>query len=201
MNSCECSEHMRSITSKAEFLQKFYQKKISKNFTKFNYYNAITIRLNTHPSSRYGVTNEELVLQTLNEVVGSGVVMDYCWEMTKTCQLHLHALSGHSTQLYRKEAIMTAKEKFPGLKNYSIHIVSIKNQREVMYWLQYLHKGGIQDVRPLYYRLTQFYHDPSLRVEDFEDLADYDIEYNTSTKHFNYVDSSKVKFMTDNKQK
>lgn len=199
MNSCERSEHTRSvITNKAEFLQRYFGKKMSKNnFMKIKYYNAITIRLNTHPSKKNGVTNEELVAQTLHEIVGEGILMDYCWELTKTCQLHLHALSGHENQIYRKEVIKTAKAKYPVLKNYSIYISDIKNQREVSYWLQYLHKTGHSDVRPLYYRLCKFYHDPDLRVEDFENLADYDIEYNTSTQHFEYVDTSKVKFMSD----
>jgi len=198
MNSCEHSEHTRSVTSKAEFLQKYYNNKTSKNCQTINYYNAITIRLNTHPSKKNGVVNEELVFNALNEIVGDGVLFDYCWELTRTCQLHLHALSGHENQIFRKEVIFNVKGKYPELKNYVIFLSKIPNRREVQYWKQYLKKGGENtDIRPLYYRMCKFYHDPELILEDFEDMADYDIEYNAQTKHFEYIDSSKVTFVSD----
>lgn len=194
MKSCESSEHTRSVTTRAEFLQKYFSKKTSK---KIKYYNAITIRLNTHPSKKNGIVNEELVFNALNDIVGNGVILDYCWELTKTCQLHLHALSGHENQIFRKEVIFNVKGKYPQLKNYVIFLSKIPNKREVEYWIQYLAKCGNTDIRPLYYRMCKFYHDPELILEDFEDMANYDIEYNAQTKHFEYIDSSKVKFVSD----
>lgn len=197
MNSSERSEDTRSVTTKAEFLQKYFNLNYCDIKTsKKKYYNAITIRLNTHPSKKTGVTNEDLIFIALNKIVGeNGIIIDYCWELTKTCQLHLHALSVSKDEIYRKDAISAVKSKYAALRNYSIYIESIKTKKEVGYWTQYLQKGGNKDIRPLYYRLCKFYHDPDLIVEDFEDLAHFDIEFNKTTQHFEYIDASKVRFL------
>lgn len=191
-HSCEQSEHCTNST-KAEILNKYFNK-TSKKFTNLPYYNAVTIRLNTHPSKKDGITNEETVFQALNYLIGEDAYYEsYCWEMTSGCQLHLHALVLSQNQIYRKDSIAATKKKFGGMSKYSIYIQAIKRPCEVDYWRMYMKKAGDLDPRPLYYRLIQFYHNPDLIVEDFEDLADYDIEFNRNTGHFQFIDSSKVK--------
>lgn len=196
MNSSEHSEDCISY-NKAEIMNKYFNKNI-KEFSK-PYFNAVTIKLNTHPSKAHGVVNTDLVFYALHIILESasknsqvGYVDGYVWELDKHCQLHLHCLLITPWQILRKDAISAAKSKYSGLKNYSIYIQSIMKPEEVIYWQLYMKKQKF-DPRDLYYRLTRFYHDPDLQLEDFEDLADHDIEFNKLTGHFEYIDSSKVK--------
>jgi len=202
MNSSELvriNDSYNQSKSKADFLNSFYVNKKPLRNSSLKYSTAVTIRLNTHPSKKGGITNEDLILEALNKLSNypnfGCYIINYCWEMTKSCQLHLHARLAHEHQFMRKDALIYVRKTVSGLQKYSIYLQALKSKEEIKYWDLYLTKGGTEnDIRPLYWRIINFYHNPDLILEDFEDLADYDIEYNRRTQHFDFIDSAKVRF-------
>lgn len=177
--SCERSEHC--IT----------RKKPLKNSPKFT---AVTIKLNTAPWMKNGTVNEETVYQIIHEIYKCAkapvVLHPVKWELDTKCQLHAHTTIETPKTLFRNQILKHIKERL-NVSNYSTYLKPIAND-ELQYWQQYLNKVK-HDVRPIYYRIIQFYRNPKV-VEDFSDLADYDIEYNSKTGHFQYIDCCKVKF-------
>ncbi len=176
--------------------------------TKKKFHSAVTIKLNTAPWKRNGIVNEETVYQIIHSIFQSQnepnptftnhvaqdlsiILLPVKWELDSKCQLHLHTTIETSKPIYRKRTLKFIKDNVKNSKNYSTYIKPISHD-ELDYWLRYLAKTKI-DVRPLYYRIITYYHAQPQVIEDFSDIADYDVEYNSKTSHFEYIDSSKVK--------
>ncbi len=176
--SCERSEH---------FLTK---KKPLKKSTRFT---AVTIKLNTAPWKHGGTVNEETVHKILDKIrPDSSYLYPIKWELDSKCQLHCHTTIESPKTLFRNQVLSAIKEDLPESQRYSVYLKAIE-KAELVYWLAYCNKHH-DDIRPIYYRLQQYYHYKPLVTEDFSDLADYDIEYNSKTQHFQYIDNSKGKF-------
>ena len=185
--SCERSEH--SYNNK-----KPLKKTTSKSPKK--HYSAVTIKLNTAPWNKGGIVNEEIVYQIIHSIYKSQnqetvVLHPVKWELDTKCQLHLHTTIETTRPIYRNKTLKYIKDNVPSSKNYSTYIKPISHD-ELKYWLAYLAKTKV-DIRPLYYRIVTFYHAQPQVIEDFSDLADYDVEFNTRSGHFQYIDSCKVK--------
>ena len=139
-----------------------------------------------------GTVNEETVYQIIHNIYKACkapvVVHPVKWELDTKCQLHCHTTVETPKPIFRNKVLSYIKEHLPDAKNYSTYIKPIAND-ELRYWQQYCNKVKI-DVRPLYYRIVQFYRNPKV-IEDFSDLADYDVEFNTKTEHFQHIDSGK----------
>jgi len=182
--SCERSEHCNHTNKKSR----------KKNLKKYFY--AITIKLNTAPWKYGGTVNEEDVHSICHLISKSTTKNDYptlafydkAWELDSKCQLHLHTTIATERAVYRKRILELLKLD-PRYKNYSIFIQPLPPD-EVDYWQRYCAKA--RDAREVYYRLQQYYNKPEI-IEDFSELADLDIEYDTANKHFIYIDSSKTK--------
>lgn len=184
--SCEQSEHCNNTTKIS----------VKKNLKKYFY--ALTIKLNTAPWKRGGTVSGEDVYFIVNQVIRStGYKNNYhsyplpshsAWELDSKCQLHLHTIVNTERAIYRKRIQQEIKTD-PRLKNYSVFIQPL-DLNEVDYWQRYCSKS--RDMREIYYRLQQFYQNPEI-IEDFSELADLDIEYDTANRHFIYVDTSKTK--------
>ena len=172
-------------------------------------FSAVTIKLNTAPWKPNGVTNEETIAQILYALkqncrhIGPHGHLSYIfqhppkWELDSKCQLHAHATIQTVGPIYRNKAIAQIKETLPHTKPYAIYIKTINSSQELAYWRAYCEKTTF-DPRPLYYRICAYYHSKPRVIEDFSDLADYDVEYNSKTRHFEYIDSSKVKLFETN---
>lgn len=179
---CESSEHF--TTNKKPL-------KISPKFT------AVTIKLNTAPWKPGGTVNEETVfkiLHRINSMESESYLFNQFpvkWELDSKCQLHCHTTVATKKILYRNKVLAKIKEDIPEAARYSIFLKPLA-KAELEYWVAYCNKHK-DDIRPLYYRIQQYYHNPKV-IEDFSDLADYDIEYNTKTGHFQYIDNTKAKF-------
>lgn len=183
--SCEQSEHCNHTTKIS----------VKKNLKKYFY--ALTIKLNTAPWKHGGTVSGEDVYQIVNKVIQSTLKKDDssyhlinldAWELDSKCQLHLHTLVNTERAIYRKRIQQEIKAD-PRYKNYSVFIQPLEIN-EVDYWQRYCSKS--RDMREIYYRLQQFYQNPEI-IEDFSELADLDIEYDTANRHFIYVDTSKAK--------
>ena len=169
-----------------------YKKKPLKKSGKFT---AVTIKLNTAPWKHGGTVNEETVhkiLDVINWRQLLSVLYPIRWELDSKCQLHCHTTIESPKTLFRNQVLEAIKEAIPEAKNYSVYLKPIE-KAELEYWLAYCNKHK-DDIRPIYYRLQQYYHYKPLVIEDFSDLADYDIEFNSKTQHFQYIDNSKGKF-------
>lgn len=157
-------------------------------------FSAVTIKLNTAPWKHGGTVNEETVYQIIHNIYKACqcdiILHPVKWELDSHCQLHCHTTVETPKTIFRNKILTYIKEHLD-VKNYSTYIKPIANG-ELGYWQQYCNKVK-KDVRPLYYRIIQFYRNPK-ELEDFSDLADYDCEYNTKTGHFQHIDSSKSKF-------
>ncbi len=184
--SCERSEHCNNSNKTS----KKYSKKKPLVFS------AVTIKLNTAPWKPNGVTNEETILQILHSLSPNQVVIPK-YELDSKCQLHAHATVQTAGPIFRNKAIATIKETLPHTKPYAIYIKAITSSTELTYWHAYCRKTNF-DPRPLYYRICAYYHSKPRVIEDFSDLADFDVEYNSKTRHFEYIDTSKVKLFETN---
>ena len=179
------NEHELCNTSKSSI------KKPLKNSSKFT---AVTIKLNTAPWKYNGTVNEETVYQIIHNLYKACdapvVLHPVKWELDTKCQLHCHTTLETKKTVFRNKVLSYIKEHLD-VPNYHIFLKPIANQ-ELVYWQAYCNKVKV-DVRPLYYRIVQFYRNPKV-IEDFSDLADYDIEYNSKTGHFQHIDTCKAKF-------
>lgn len=186
------------------------EKSLKKNLKKF--YTACTVKLSTAPWKQGGTVNEEyylLIIHKLSHIIVDMINDDpyiqiygcnigkICWELDTNCQLHIHTVYQTFKPVYRTKVIKTLKEQYPKqTKNTSIFLQDIKTDEEVYYWQLYCEKNNKgTDYRELYYRLQHFYHNKLNGdvIEDFSDLADYDIEYDSKLEHFKFIDSSKCK--------
>ena len=177
----------QSCEVKRAFLNK---KKPLKNSAKFT---AVTIKLNTAPWKHGGTVNEETVHKILDKIrPDNSILYPIKWELDSKCQLHCHTTIESPKTLFRNQVLSSIREDIPESKRYSVYLKAIE-KAELVYWFAYCNKHH-DDIRPIYYRLQQYYHYQPLVIEDFSDLADYDIEYNPKTQHFQYIDNSKGKF-------
>lgn len=184
--SCEQSEHCNHRTKIS----------VKKNLKKYFY--ALTIKLNTAPWKHGGTVSGEDVFSIVNMVIRStGYKNNYhsyplpshsAWELDSKCQLHLHTLVETERAIYRKRIQQEIKQD-PRYKNYSVYIQPLELS-EVDFWQRYCSKS--RDMREIYYRLQLFYQNSEI-IEDFSELADLDIEYDSANRHFIYVDTSKAK--------
>ncbi len=171
---------------------------IKKPLKKSSRFTAVTIKLNTAPWKHGGTVNEETVYKIIDKIREStplSYLYPVKWELDSKCQLHCHTTIESKKTLFRNKVLEAIKEDIPAAKNYSVYLKQIE-KGELGHWLLYCNKQKC-DIRPIYYRLQHFYHyksPPCGIIEDFSDLADYDIEYNTKTKHFQHIDNSKGKF-------
>jgi len=209
--SCERSE--RKALSK----DSYQNPKLVKNIKKYSCFTAVTVKLNTPLWSRFGTASEDVyyqIIYAIYQAVEQPTILHHIkFELDSKCQLHCHTTVETRFPIFRKKVLQFIKSELPQARNYSLFMKPIASD-ELEYWTAYCRKTTI-DVRPLYYRIAKFYRDWRIHTdlsdveaskvslldnicEDFSDLADYDVEYNSKTKHFEYIDSSKAKCYTYN---
>ena len=148
---------------------------------------AVTIINNTHPGNKDGTVSEEIVIKILNNF---GTIIDNHWELNQCCQLHCHAYVQSKKNMYLKKIIEKNKKRYP---QYNIFVDILKTENDVKRWSLYIKKHASHDMIKLYYRLCKYYNIHS-SIEDFDELANLDVEYNSKTAHFRYIDSAKLRF-------
>lgn len=159
---------------------------------------AVTLTLNTHPSKKGGVFNEESALQLLNKF---GTIHELTYELNCYCQLHIHALIISKTNKFIKRIIDKWKKKKQN-KNYSCKVDILKNESDRGHWHLYLVKSikNIAHTRNLYYRLCKYYRtDEAIDINeladlDVEQLHDYNYDGTLKNSYFRYISSDKVRF-------
>lgn len=170
-SSSERSEHL------------YICKKTYKNF----YF--ITVVCNKHPSKKI-VSADEIMNCTQDSKYK---LIDYCYELNSTCQLHTHALVGTNDVLYMKKVVAEHKQAFP---DFSYRISKVPKE-EIGKVLNYLKKSDKGDHYPrnLYYNLIKPYYENAILPLSISELADYGFEYNFNNDHLRYVDDTKSWFI------
>lgn len=171
LSSSERSEHL------------YICKKTYKNF----YF--ITVVCNSHPSKKI-VSADEIMQCTQDSRYR---VIEMCYEMNTSCQLHTHALVGTNDILYMKQIVSEHKKKFPNF-NYRISKVPSEDIGKVLNYIKKSDKGD-HYYRELYYNLIKPYYEKSDLPLSISELADIGLEYNYSNNHLRFVDETKSWFI------
>ena len=150
---------------------------------KHNY--EVTVSIPKHP--KQFTANEEVMVHLLNMC---GNVIDYQWELNRCCQLHVHAHVSSKSTLYVQKLLSTLKKEYP---DYRMFIEKLSTSEDVSRWCSYINKHKMDKVIEIYYRIILFYRDKTYK-EDFSELADLDIEFNSNTGHFVHLEQKGVWF-------
>lgn len=159
---------------------------INKSVHAYPYRYAITITLNTHPSKNDGIFNEHTAVALLKKF---GIICKMTYELSCTCQLHIHALIISKTNKFIKKIIAKWKKIN---KKYSVKVDRLTTDADVNYWSLYLQKSFSMQhhYRELYYRLVRYYHQKD--AIDLGQLADLDVE--VINNRFRFISPDKVRF-------